>query len=89
MDPDVSYISMRDALMNINGGSDDFPVGHLDVEVSARFPAFTEFFRGRILGVRKLILNHRPSRSAKLAGKREAAIAVISNFVEVHPHVSE
>ena len=34
MDPDVSYISMRDALMNINGGSDDFPVGHVDVEVS-------------------------------------------------------
>lgn len=33
MDPDVSYVSMRDALMNINEGSGDFPVGHVDVEV--------------------------------------------------------
>lgn len=36
LDPDVSYISMRDALMNINEGSGDFPVGHVDVEVSFR-----------------------------------------------------
>lgn len=34
MDPDVSYVTMRDALMNINEGSDEFLVGHLDVEVS-------------------------------------------------------
>lgn len=34
LDPDVSYISMRDALMNINVGSGGFPVGHVDVEVN-------------------------------------------------------
>lgn len=34
MDPDVSYVSMRDALMNINDDYGDFPVGHVDVEVS-------------------------------------------------------
>lgn len=34
MDPDVSYINMRDALMNINEGTGIFPVGHLEVEVS-------------------------------------------------------
>lgn len=33
MDPDVSYVNMRDALMNINEGS-DFLVGHIDVERS-------------------------------------------------------
>lgn len=33
MDPDVSYINMRDALMNINDNS-DFLVGHIDVERS-------------------------------------------------------
>lgn len=33
MDPDVSYVTMRDGLMNINEGSDGFPVGHVDVEV--------------------------------------------------------
>lgn len=33
MDPDVSYLNMRDALMNINEGS-DFLVGHIDVERS-------------------------------------------------------
>lgn len=33
MDPDVSYVTMRDALMNINEDSDGFPVGHVDVEV--------------------------------------------------------
>lgn len=38
MDPDVSYITMRDALMNINEGVDNFPVGHVDVEV--RLPIF-------------------------------------------------
>lgn len=35
MDPDVSYVSMRDALMNINDVNGDFPVGHVDVERSA------------------------------------------------------
>lgn len=30
----MSYISMRDALMNINEGSGDFPVGHVNVEVT-------------------------------------------------------
>lgn len=33
-DPDVSYLNMRDALMNINEGADIFPVGHVEVEVS-------------------------------------------------------
>lgn len=37
MDPDVSYVNMRDALMNINDGATsnvDFLVGHIDVERS-------------------------------------------------------
>lgn len=38
MEPDVSYVNMRDALMNINNDSvalaDDFLVGHVDVERS-------------------------------------------------------
>lgn len=38
MDPDVSYLNMRDALMNIDNGDASnlvFPVGHIDVERSA------------------------------------------------------
>lgn len=38
MDPDVSYITMRDGLMNINSGSGDFPVGNVDVEVRDKQP---------------------------------------------------
>lgn len=34
MDPDVSYVNLRDALMNINNANDDFLVGHIDVERS-------------------------------------------------------
>ncbi len=38
MDPDVSYLNMRDALMNMDNEDDEnliFPVGHIDVERSA------------------------------------------------------
>ncbi|CAM9134345.1 unnamed protein product [Discosporangium mesarthrocarpum] len=35
LDPDVSYLNMRDALMNINEDNDTFPIGHVEVERSA------------------------------------------------------